>query len=276
MTLSRFKIVIGSLALAGTAQLALAASNDFIVENTTSGATPETAKPYLDQFAAYAQPRLPGWKPLTFSFFTDRKSADAYVDQTPPGFAMMDLDMYLDRQVKDQLIVLASVLGDSISRGHLHILVKDPSIKTIDDLKGKTIATSHVQSAKFLSNVVFQGKYDPNAFKLVSVPAGLRGMKAVDRDEAQATIVDDAQLAQLKSTPYASLRKIYSSPALPPTPFVAFGKVTKPEERLAVQKMLYGMCSDSKGAEVCKSLMIKKFEKPSDALYRDTAKRYGQ
>ena len=57
---------------------------------------------------------------------------------------------------------------------------------------------------------------------------------------------------------------------------MAFSKVTKPEERLAVQKMLYGMCSDSKGAEVCKSLQISKFEKPADALYHDTAKRYGQ
>lgn len=272
--MTRFRIALaGCLALCGVAH---AASNDFIVENANSGATPETAKPYLDQFAAYAQPRLPGWKPLTFSFFSERKSAEVGIETSHPGFGMMDLDMFLDLQMKDDLIVLASVQGNMISRGHLHVLVKDPAIKSMNDLKGKTIATSHVKSAKFLSRVVFQGKYDEKAFNLEPVPPGLRGMKAVDRGEAAATIVDDYQLSQIKTTPYASLRKIYSTPALPPTPFVAFGKVTKPEERLAVQKMLYGMCSDPKGAEVCKSLQISKFEKPVDALYHDTAKRYGQ
>ncbi|MEO6954604.1 MAG: PhnD/SsuA/transferrin family substrate-binding protein [Polyangia bacterium] len=281
MTLSRSKTPI-SLALAGAFALlapqAHAASNDIIVESAASGGTAETAKPYLDQFSAYAQKVLTGWKPITASFFSDAKSAQVGIAQAHPGFGLMDIDLFLEIREKEELVVLAQVEGAIHNRGHLHVIVKDPAIKTIDDLKGKTIISNQIQSPKFLSKAVFGGKYDAEKFFVLKpTPSPLKGLKAVDRGEAAATIVDDAQLAGMKMLPFAaSLRTLYSSPAIPSSPFVAFGKVAKPEERIAMQKMLYGMCSDPKGAEVCKSLQVKKFEKPDIAAYNDTIKRYGK
>ena len=40
--------------------------------------------------------------------------------------------------------------------------------------------------------------------------------------------------------------------------------------------MLYSMCADPKGAEVCKSLQITKFDPPNQKLYDDVIKRYGK
>jgi hypothetical protein len=79
----------------------------------------------------------------------------------------------------------------------------------------------------------------------------------------------------MKTLPYAaSQRVIFSSAALPPTPFVAFGKNAKPEERIAVQKMLLAMCADPKGAEVCKALQITKFSRPDAQVFNEAIKRF--
>jgi ABC-type amino acid transport substrate-binding protein len=269
-----FRKLFVSLALVSAP--AFAANNDWVIESTAAGGTPETAKPYLDQLAAYAKGKLAGFAPLNLMFFNDAKLANLAIDDKKPGFAMLDLDIFLERRVKDDLVVIANVEGAIHNRGHLHILVKDPAIKTVDDLKGKTIVSNQISSPKFLSKVMFGGKYDAEKFFVLQpTPSPLKGMKAVDRGEAAATIVDDQQLANMKSMPFASsLRTLYSSPALPATPFVAFGKVAKPDDRTAVQKMLYGMCSDANGAPVCKNLQVTKFDAPNQKLYDDVIKRY--
>ena len=279
MTTSRSKTPI-ALALAGACALVSphvhAAASDIIVESASSGGTAETAKPYLDQFAAYAQKALTGWKPITASFFSDAKSAQVGIAQGHPGFGLIDIDLFLEMRAKEELVVLASVEGAIHNRGHLHVIVKDPAIKTVDDLKGKTIISNQVQSPKFITKAVFSGKYDAEKFfVLQSTPSPLKGLKAVDRGEAAATIVDDAQLASMKTLPFAaSLRTLYSSPVIPSSPFVAFGKVARPAERIAMQKMLSGMCADPKGADVCMSLQITKFDKPDVAAYNAIIKRY--
>jgi hypothetical protein len=253
-----------------------AGATDVVVESASSGGTSENSKPYLDMFVAYAQKHLKGWQPITAVFFEDRKEADKAIVDKKPGFAMLDVDLFLELRKREELVVLASVEGPSLTLGHLHVVVKDPTIKTLDDLKGKIIVSNHLKSARFLSKVVFDGKYDAaTAFKLQPAIGPMKGLKAVDRGEAAATIVDDAQLANMKSQPYGQgLRTIFSSAALPTTPFVALGKNSKPEERIAMEKMVQGMCSDKAGAEVCKAFQITKFEKPNAAVYNEAIKRF--
>ena len=261
------------LALPAVAQ---AASNDFFVESASSGGTAETAKPYLDLFIGYAQKALSGWKPITAVFFGERKSLDAAILAKQPGFAMLDVDVFLELRKREELVVLAAVEGNIHALGHLHVVVKDPAIKTLDDLKGKILVSNHLQSPRFIGKVMFEGKLDPvTFFQLQPSNSPMKGLKAVDRDEAAATIVDDQQLASMKTLPFgASLRSIFTSPALPASPFVAFGKTTKPDERLAVQKMLLGMCGDKKGAEVCKALQVTKFAKPDAAVFNEAMRRF--
>ncbi len=264
------------LALLGVGLPASAAVQDIVVESTSSGGTTETAKPYLELFAGYAQKALSGWKPITVAFFQEKKAADQALQQKAPGFAMLDLDLFFEVRKRDELVVLAAVEGPLHSRGHLHVVVKDPAVKTLDDLKGKPLVSNHLGSPRLLGKVVFDGKIDPATFfQLQPTASPLKGLKAVDRGEAAATIVDDQQLANMKSLPFAaSLRTIFTSPALPPTPFVALAKNAKPEERLAMQKMLLGMCADKKGAEVCKALQITKFAKPDPQVFNEAIRRY--
>jgi ABC-type phosphate/phosphonate transport system substrate-binding protein len=253
---------------------AYAASTDFVVESSGSGGTAETAGPYLQQFTDYADKVLK--KKVAATFYADRKSLEAALPSKQPGFGMLDIEEFLELHKSQDLTVIASVEGEMHDRGHLHVVVKDPAIKSLDDLKGKTVDTSHGQSTTFLSKVVFDGKIDVTTFFQLKVnTSALKGLKDVDRGESAAAIVDDATLAKMKSLPFgSSMRTIFTSAALPPSPFVAFGKNTQPSDRTAVQKMLWGMCGDKKGAEVCKSYQVTKFAKPDLNAFNEAIRRF--
>jgi ABC-type phosphate/phosphonate transport system substrate-binding protein len=272
---SSFGLSLGLLLVcAGSAR---AASTDVLVQSATSGGTPENSKPYLEQFVAYAQKSLKGWKPITAVFFQEKKGADQMMIDKKPGFAMLDIDAFLELRKREELVVLAQVEGPLYQLGHLHVVVKDPALKTLEDLKGKVVVSNHLGSPRFLQKVVFDGKIDPATFfQLQPTTSPMKGLKAVDRGEAAATIVDDQQLANMKTLPFgAEMKTIFSSAALPPTPFVALGKNAQPEERIAMQKMVLAMCGDKKGgAEVCKAFQITKFEKPNAAVFNEAIKRF--
>jgi hypothetical protein len=102
----------------------------------------------------------------------------------------------------------------------------------------------------------------------------LKGVKAVDRGEADAVLLSDAEVASISKATYPELRVVWSSAELPPMAVVAFGKNAQPKDVEAFKKMLLGMCSDAKGAEVCKDLDITKFTPPADAAYQAAQKKF--
>jgi ABC-type phosphate/phosphonate transport system substrate-binding protein len=264
-----FALIVSSSALAGP--------RDFVVQHGGAGGTTEQAAPYLDTFLRYLEKAL-GWpaNSATGQFFPDQQGAEAYIASKKPGFGMLDPEVWLDLRKKDDLQVIATVSGKNQTLGHYSVVVKDPAIKSLDDLKGKTLISNHLGSPRFVSKVAFDGKLDAaKHFKLVSTASPLKGLKAVDRGEAEATLLDDEQLEHMKSLPFgASLRVIYTSPALPPMPVVALGKNSTAAEREAFAKVLFGMCGDPKGSEVCKSLQITKFSPPDKAAFDEAVRRY--
>lgn len=267
-------LLLAGLGLSGAP--ALAGSRDFVVEHSLGGST-EQAAPYLDRFLRYAEIVL-GWPAgaAAGEFFPDRQGAIQYIEHQRPGFGMVDPELWLELRKKDRLEVVATILGRNQRLGHLSVVVKDPALKTLADLKGKRLMSNHLGTPRFLSKVVFDGKLDAAGyFRLLPTPSPLKGLRAVDRGEAEATLLDDDQLEHMRSLEFGSaLRVVFTSAALPPMAVVAFGRNTKPAERQAFAKMLFAMCSDAKGAEVCKALLITSFAPPDQAVYQEAVRRY--
>ncbi len=258
---------------------ALAGSHDFVIQHAGAGGNSQSAAPYIDEFLRYAESVLK-WQANSAKgeFSLDQAAAVQYIEQTKPGFGILDPSVFLDLQKKYDLQPIASVQGDNQLSGHLSVVVKDGKLKSLTDLKGKTVVGNHLENAKFLTRIVFQDKLDAEKdLKLQPSASPLKGLKAVSRGEADATLVDDAQLANMKQLD-PGLRAIYKSPSLPPTPVVAFGKNTTQAERDAFAKMQFSACSDSKGggAKVCDDLKIKKFTPPDKAAYEDAVRRYSK
>ena len=270
----RKSLICLMLGLAGTA---FAGPRDFVVEHAGVGATTETAAPYIDQFLKYTQEKL-SWADLKGQFFAEPDDAfKKYVETQRPGFAMIDPDQYLELAKKEQLTLLATVFGKNQSLGHLHLAAKDPALKTLESMKGKSLASTHLQSPRFLATVVFDGKIDPakHFSKLDPKTSALKVAKAVHNGDADLALLSDEEVDWLKGTPYNDVKVVWSSAALPPMSVAAFGKNSKPADREAFGKMLLGMCQDPKGAEVCKSLDITKFGPPDKASYDAAMKKFG-
>ncbi len=267
-------IVLGLLLLSAPAS---AGPRDLLVQMGSVGGTTETAAAYVEMFLRYAEAALK-WPAGASkgSFFPDPNGALDYIGKQKPGFAMMDPEIWLELRKKEDLKVLAAVHGKGIDRGKLYLVVKGDTFKTVEDLKGKTLVSNHLNSKRYISKIVFDGKIDvATHFRLVPATSPAKGIKALERGEAEATLIDDDQLAESKSAPSAAqFRVIHTSPALPSMPLVAFGKIAKKDESAALAKMVLTMCADPKGAEVCKSLRVTKFDPPDQKAIDDAIKRF--
>jgi ABC-type phosphate/phosphonate transport system substrate-binding protein len=259
------------------ASAAWAGPRDFVVEHAGVGATTEQAAPYLEQFMKYTETAL-GWKDLKGKVFAEPgPDLKKHIDTEKPGFAMIDPDQWLEMAKKENLVLLATVTGKNQSLGHLNLVAKDPALKDLAAMKGKSVASTHLQSPKFLSAVAFDGKADVEKHfgKLVPKGSTLKVAKAVSTGEADLALLSDEEVAWLKTSPYSDLKVVWTSEALPPMSVSAFGKNSKPADREAFSKMLLGMCADAKGADICKAMDITKFGPPDQASYDAAMKKLG-
>jgi ABC-type phosphate/phosphonate transport system substrate-binding protein len=244
---------------------AFAGPHDFVIQHGGAGGSQQAAQPYIDQFMRFAESALK-WPANSASGVFAEKAADAEqaIEQKKPAFGILDPDVFLKFHKKYNLTPIASVQGKNQAGGSLHVVAKDPKIKELKDLKGKNVLSN--QDPDLVNKLVL-----PEVGAKVSYSArASKGPTAVASGEADATILDDVGFAKLKEVA-KDLHEVGKPVKLPPTPVVAFGA---PADKDALAKMLLGMCSDPKGAEVCKNLDITKFTRPDPAAYDDAVRRY--
>ncbi len=271
-----------SMVAAGLGSVAYAGPRDFIVEHAGSGGDQATAQPLIDKFLRYLEKSC-GWpaNSATGAFSETPKGAMAAIDEHKPGYGLFDPDLWLFLRKKDDLQVLVTVEGKRQAAGKMHLFVKsDSPAKALTDLKGKKLASNHIQSKQYVSKVIFDGKIDVGTFfTVVDVPTLFKAFKALDRGEADAVLIgeDDLEYLKKENSPYlASAREVFTSAPTPPTPMVAFGKNTTAKDREAVVKALVKMCSDEAGggADICRQLEITKFALPDKAAFDEAVRRY--
>ncbi|HZS36650.1 MAG TPA: PhnD/SsuA/transferrin family substrate-binding protein [Polyangia bacterium] len=269
------KALISIIAIAGFAGVANAGPRDFIVEAAGVGGDKEAAAPYLEKFLRYIEAAA-GWPPNSTSGEFAPEPADAikFIESKKPGFGMFDPELWLELRKKHDLVVIATVEGVRQSE-KMVIVAKDPALKKLDDLKGKKLASTHLQSPKYLSKVVFDGKIDvATFFVLQPVTSMIKSVKKVAAGDADAALLTDGEWNSPTVQGIGKELHIVASGKLPPTPVVVFNKVASAKDREAFEKALRKMCEDPKGADVCKQLDIKKFASPDKAAYDEAVRRY--
>ncbi len=252
-----------------------AAGRDFIAEHAGAGANAENAQPYIDQFLRIAE-SMTGWPANSAKgeWVDDLKGAEKAIGERKPGFAILDPEVFLELRKKYALEPIGEVQGKTFNKGHYSLVTKDPALKSLADLKGKRVSSNHFSSLKYVSTVAFDGKFDVDQeFVVVRAIAPSKPLKDVEAGRADAALIDDEQLAQMKQIA-PDLKVIWTSPALPPTPVVAFTKNATPADRAAFQKALPKLCASGKGKEVCESMFIDTFAPVNKAAYGAAEKRY--
>ena len=277
----RLGLVSGlTLALAGSAAAlgsAHAGPKDFIIFTPGLGGDPDVAKPYIDKFAQFLEGAMAWPKGSTKgTFLTSRKEALGAIDSQKPGFGVMEASLYLEVRKAHKAEVLAQVDSADLNSPRMHVVVKNPAYKTLADLGGKKLWTTLADSPKYLGSVVLDGKGAAETrFELKQVGVFSKGVRAVLRGEADATLVNDEQLAAAKKMEGgADLRVIYDSPALPALVVVSLDGALPAAEAQKLGKTLQGMCGQGAGADTCKEMHITKFVPTNTASLTTAQQRF--
>lgn len=263
------------------APMAHAGGKDFAIYTTRLGGDTETAQPYVDRFAAFLE-SSPEWNKsatgLKGRFLSSKKEVQTYIDTQKPGFGVLEPWLYFEMKKQHQLEAVAQVESSDLNASRLHVIVKDPAIKSLDDLKGKRLWTHLAESPQYLAQVALDGKVASVAtqFQLKQVGNAMKAARAVLRGETDAAIVDDEQLAAAKKLEGGeALRSVFASSPQPPVSVVIFGGVTPAAvDKKVLAKSLISLCGTPKGAEICKEMHITKFVPLNAALFTAAEKRY--
>lgn len=244
-----------------------AGPKDFAIYTTRLGGDAETAQPYVNKFAGNLETAL-GWAKggASGTFLPTKKEAQGFIEQKKPGFGVLEPALFLELRKTQSLEALASVESADLNTPKLNVIVKNAAYKTLDDLKGKTVMTTLADSPRYLDRVVLGGTGSAETrFTLKQTGNVMKGIRAVLRGDADATLVDDEQLALAKKMEGgADLRVVHTSGALPPLMVVSFGTSLSDKEKKDLTKALTGLCGGA-GGDVCKEMHIQKFVPMSPA-----------
>jgi hypothetical protein len=271
--LTRFPLAaaVVAVSLAAAAPDALAGSKDFVIYVTRIGGDPDMAKPYIEKFCAYLE-ETGGFAKgsVKGAFFIDRKKALDHISKTKPGFGLVEPTLYLELRGSEELTPFGQMVSKDLVSRKLHVVVKDPALDSLDKLKGKKLVTTYAGTPAYLSRVVFAGKIDAKAhFALQAVKVALKGVRAVLKGEAEATILDEDQLTEAKKIKGGeALHAVFTSGALPAIPVVFFGKNIQAADRKVVEKTLLGMCGSAKGGPICKEFRFEKIVPLDKKLFK--------
>jgi len=256
---------------------AQAGPHDFVAYATRLGGDTEAATPYIAKFLAQLEADV-GWTKgeAKGAFFSNRKEAQAYLDSQKPGIGLLEPALYMELRKAYALEPLVQVSSQDLYSDRLLLVVKDPALQALSDLKGKRLWTTLAESPRYLSKVVLAGRVDAAAhFKLHPIGQAMRGVRALLRGEADATLLDPGQFeAAKKLEGGAALRSVYEARGLPPLPVVFIGKFGKAEDRKKLTKALLTLCASPAGAEVCKEMRIGKLTPVDGAAFQDAQRRF--
>jgi ABC-type phosphate/phosphonate transport system substrate-binding protein len=267
-------LLVASTLAAGTAA---AGPRDVAICVTRIGGDSASAQPYVERFLRYIETAA-GWPAGSTkgSFLVTRKEATAFMSEAKPGIGMLDPPLYYELRAGQQLQPILQGDSDDLVSKRFHVVVKDPAVKSLADVKGKRLWTTLADTPRYLSKVVLDDQVDAAAqFTLKQVGQALKGVRGVLRGDCDATILDDEQLARAREiTGGQDLRAIYSSPALPRIPVVVFGTAVTAADRDALVKVLLAMCGTDKGGAICREMHIGKFVPLDAAAIGDAQKRF--
>lgn len=265
-------VALGAPIFRGTANAGDARSVKLLVLKEHGVGSAAQAQPYVDKLMAVAQKKQ-GWTTAKGSYFTERGAASAAIDAEKPQFGILSLAAYLAMKEPRQLETIGQVVV-ARAGGQQYFLVT----KTAQDLAGcksQKLATDHADDKKFVERVVFAGGLKLADFSLIETKRPLQGLKMVIKDEAVCALIDEAQLAEMRSVDGgAALKSVWSSAKLPPMAVVSFTGTDR-GIRDGFKSGLAGLC-EGDGKAACGEIGIQSLKPVGEDAYAQILAAYNK
>lgn len=207
--------------------------------------------------------KVGGWPAHSFSsaFSSDVEGCKTLLNEKKPAFAITSLGIFLDQRQNLHLqpVVQPKMRGGSTEQFHL-VAIKG-RFNSLDEVKGKQVGGSVFEEAEFIRRIVFAGKLNPEKdFALKPSKQAIRALRALDKGELDAILLNGQQFAALASLPLThELSSVYTSAPIPLMGLVANQETSTAEERDRFAKALSEMCNDVEGKKLCELFAIDAF-----------------
>lgn len=207
--------------------------------------------------------RVGGWPANTFNstFSSDVAGCEKLLTTNKPAFAITSLGIFLDQREALHLdpVVQPKMRGETTEQFHL-VAIKG-RFSSLEDLKGKMVGGTVFDEAAFIRKVVFANKLDPATdFQLKAGKQAIRALRALDKGELDAVLLNGQQYAALGSLPLThELESVFTSASLPLMGLVADRETSTNDERARFAKALVDLCKDPDGKKLCDLFAIDAF-----------------
>lgn len=207
--------------------------------------------------------RIGGWPAGHFesAFTSSADACEGLLDQKAPPFAITSLGLFLSQESRLNLSPLAQPKMRGKSTEQFHLIAARGRYHTLDELKGARVGGTVFEETAFIRRIVFQGKIDPQKdLNLAPSRQAIRSLRALDRGELDAVMLNGQQFAALDSLPLKTpLESVYVSPAIPLMGLVANQTKATPEDQTRIKNALTGLCADVEGKKLCDLFGIEAF-----------------
>jgi hypothetical protein len=228
------------------------------------------AQPYVNELIQLFAKKN-GWGQAKGKYITRRKSAEKYIKKKGPQFGILSLGAFLAMKKPHRLTVVGTAEVARAGGRQYHLISKDAG--SVEDCKGKTLASNHLADRTFVEKVIANGAFKLTDFKVVKTRRPVQTIKKVSRGKAVCALIDDAQLAELSHIEGTQgIRSVWASKRLPPMAVVAFSGASGPA-RAKLKSNLSSVC-DGRGQAKCDKVGILSIKPASDAAFAAVVSAY--
>lgn len=278
MTFPRIPIVFALACwLAPLAASAAEAHAPLLVCYPGGAVNEQDAKGAMDALLRVVE-RVGQWPQNSFTsqFTVKADECKRLLTEQRPGFAITSLGLFLELRDRHNLVpVVQPRIHGRVSERY-RVMVQQGKYKTMDELKGKALGGTVLEEPAFIGRIVFAGKIDPAGFfKLTPTKQAIRALRALDKGEIDAVLLNEQQYSALGSLKLANpLDAVFTSEEIPLMGLVADAKATTPEERARFAKALEGMCADPEGRKLCEMFGVDSFVAADRAAFEPMTQQW--
>lgn len=224
--------------------------------------------------------RVGQWRENSFNSLFTAKTDECrkLMAEKNPKFAITSLGLYLELRAAHNLLPVVQPQIKGRTSEHYRVVVRKDKYKSLNELKGKSLGGTVLEEPAFVGKIVFAGKFDPAGFfALKPSNQAIRALRALDRGELDAVILNEQQFGGLASLQMATpLEAVFTSEEIPLMGVAANSAITTEEERERFGKALEEMCSDAEGKKLCELFGVEAFVTADLAVFEPMLKLWAE
>jgi hypothetical protein len=208
-------------------------------------------------------------------YFNDSDAALNHIKTDRPGFLLSTPAFFLANRVELSLQPLNQLLIDGKDTHRYCIVARKGTVEDISALKGGVLVGSALAEPDFVERIVLERKLVFGTDVDAKYQRALSAIRALSRGEVQAVVVDEIELAGLKTMPFADeLETIHCSELIPNTGVFALQGTAVAADALALIDATGDFCTEGEGVSICETYQISGFQKAGEQTFNQLIEAY--